>query len=60
MTIDDKVIQETQNNEEDAREADGVTLKGIIQAKCVMSFLLRSLRSISVDKEEHRADKSGK
>ena len=45
---DDKVIRETQNNEEDAREVNWITSRGIIQAKCVMSFLLRSLRNISV------------
>ena len=57
---DDKVIRETQNNEEDAREVNWITSRGIIQAKCVMSFLLRSLRNISVDKEEHSADKRHK
>ena len=57
---DDKVIQETQNNEEDAREVTWVTSRDIIQAKCVMSFLLRSLRNISVDKEERSADKRHK
>ena len=57
---DDKVIQETQNNEEDAREVTWVTSRGIILEKCVMSFLLRSLRNISVDKEERSADKRHK
>lgn len=57
---DDKVVEETWNNEEDARKVNWVTSRGIIQAKCVMSFLLRSLRYISVDKEKHSADKREK
>lgn len=55
---DDKVVEETWNNEEDARKVNWVTSRGIIQAKCVMSFL--SLRYISVDKEKHSADKREK